>query len=115
MSQALPVPKFSTFTGSSETIPSVQDGRKARNGNAAQLYLLSLGTEQSRYRVACILDSVARSFGFKDLSCASWHRMRAEDIFLIKVAMKKEEKSPATINLVVSALKGVARQAWILG
>lgn len=115
MSDTLPVLQVSGFTGSSEMVPSVQGERESRAGNPAQLYLLSLGTEQSRYRIARILDSVARSFGFKDLSCASWSNLRAEDIVLIKAVMEKEEKSPATINLVISALKGVARQAWILG
>ena len=73
-----------------------------RSGNAAQLFLLTLGTEQSRYRVARILDAIARSFGFADLSNAPWYSMRAEDIIMVKAAIEKAEKSPATINLVVS-------------
>ena len=62
----------SSFTGSSSVILSAQaDGtREARSGNAAQLYLLTLGTEQGRYRVARILDAIACSFGFADLSNA---------------------------------------------
>lgn len=83
--------------------------------NPAVLYLLSLGTKQSRSRIRRILDSVARKFGYSNLESADWQQIRSSHILWLKAQLEQEEKSPSTINLTLSAIKGVVRQAWSLG
>lgn len=83
--------------------------------NAAFLYLLTLGTKQSREKVKRLLNGVARAFGYEDLTKCEWGKMRAVHILTKKADMEQKGKSPATINLLVSVLKGVAKQAWSLG
>ncbi len=83
--------------------------------NAAMLYLLTLGTRQSRDKMRRILNDVARQFGYADLTTADWGRLRSVDVLAVKAAMEQQDKAPATINLVLSALKGVVRQAWSIG
>lgn len=83
--------------------------------NAAMLYLLTLGTKQSRSKMQRLLSSAAKAFGYPSLEACPWGELRAVHLLTIKASMEQQEKSPNTINLVLSALRGVARQAWSLG
>lgn len=82
--------------------------------NAGVLYLLTLGTKQSREKVKRLLNAVAQEFGYANLAECEWGKMRAVHILAKKAKMEQEGKAPATINLLVSVLKGVAKQAWSL-
>ena len=80
--------------------------------NPAVMYILSLNTEQSRSRMTRVLNRVALMFGFKSLHEFPWTNLRVAHLTAIKVKLQQEGRSPATINMILCALRGVARQAW---
>lgn len=80
--------------------------------NPALLYLMTLGTKQSRDKVGRLLNLLAREFGFSDWRCCQWEKIRQPEILALKTKWEIEGKSPSTINLTLSVLKGVAHQAW---
>lgn len=83
--------------------------------NPALLYLLTLSSGQSREKMQRTLTSAAKFFGYPNIAECPWERMRYEDVVALKAALETKRLSPASINLVLSALRGVARQAWSLG
>ncbi len=80
--------------------------------NPAILYVLSLNTEQSRDRMVAILNQFARMYGFTSLETFPWEQLRSIHLTALKTRLQMEHKAPATINLMLCALRGVARQAW---
>ena len=80
--------------------------------NPAVFYILSMGTDQSRKKMTQILNNAARIFGYNSLLDCPWGQMRSQAILLLRSRWLQEGKAPATINLSVSALKGVAQKAW---
>ena len=81
--------------------------------NPALLYMMTLGTKQSREKVGQLLNHLAKIFGYADLISTPWERIRQPEMLALKTKWEIEKKSPATINLALSVLKGVARQAWM--
>ncbi len=81
--------------------------------NPALLYVLSLGSEQSRQRVLKTLNQIAHEFGYADVQTCAWERMRFADIGALKSRWQALNKAPATINLAIALLRGVAKQAWL--
>jgi len=80
--------------------------------NPAVMYILSLNTEQSRARMTRVLNRFALMFGFRSLHEFPWASLRVAHLTAIKVKLQQQGRSPATINMILSALRGVARQAW---
>jgi len=80
--------------------------------NPAVLYLLTLGSSQSRAKMRSILNRFARSFGFASLDDFPWCNLRSSHLVTIKSELERQGRSPATVNLILCALRGVARQAW---
>lgn len=80
--------------------------------NPAVMYILSLNTEQSRARMTRILNRFARMFGYKSLHEFPWNNLRSAHLTAIKAKLQQQGRAPATINLILCALRGVARQAW---
>jgi integrase/recombinase XerD len=81
--------------------------------NPALLYVLTLGSEQSRQRVLKTLNQIAHEFGYADVQTCAWERMRFADIGALKSRWQALNKAPATINLAIALLRGVAKQAWL--
>ena len=92
---------------------SVIANEKDQKPNPALLYVLTLGSDRSRRRVLASLNKIAIEFGYPDAASCTWERMRFSDINTLKSRWQKANKAPATINLAVAFLRGVAKQAWL--
>ncbi len=79
----------------------------------AQVYLAGLSTN-GRRTMAGKLSSVAAILGYADARTVRWAEMRYEHVTAIRTKLA-ETKAPATVNATLSALRGVAREAWRLG
>lgn len=86
---------------------------RTKSQNPALLYMMTLGTKQSREKVGQLLNHLAKIFGYADWISTPWEKIRQPELLALKTKWEIEKKSPATINLALSVLKGVARQAWM--
>lgn len=86
---------------------------RTKSQNPALLYMMTLGTKQSREKVGQLLNHLAKIFGYADWISTPWEQIRQPELLALKTKWEIEKKSPATINLALSVLKGVARQAWM--
>ncbi|RCW94932.1 site-specific recombinase XerD [Marinomonas foliarum] len=91
----------------SSTLSNVQD-------NPAIAYLLSLGSKRSRQTMQSFLNIVSRMIGFDDLKHCIWSSLRRHHVLAVLEMLASTEKAPATINTYLSALKGVALEAWTM-
>ena len=80
--------------------------------NPAFLYLLTLGTKQSRAKMCQTLNRFSRLFGYASLEDFPWERLQPVHLTTVKSRMELQGRSPATINHLLCALRGVAHQAW---
>ncbi|WP_323816515.1 tyrosine-type recombinase/integrase [Cellvibrio sp. NN19] len=84
--------------------------------NPAFAYLRSLGSVKSQKTMYSFLNIVA---GLVDDSCNvsnfNWGALRRHHIHSVIGLLRESGRSPATINTYLSALKGVALEAWTLG
>lgn len=85
-----------------------------RNHNAAVAYLMSLGSVTSRETMTSFLNIVAQITGNESLHKCNWASMRRHHIQAIIETLKNAGKAPNTINAYLSALRGVALEAWNL-
>lgn len=82
------------------------------NANPVMLYLASL-TETGRRSQTSALIRVASMLG-KQPAEVHWAGLRYEHVAALKARMRQEALKPATINRILSAIRGVAREAWRL-
>ena len=61
-----------------------------------------------------VLEHVA-AIGGLTLDTMDWASLRYEQITLIKTKLTESGKAPATVNKIMSALRGVARECWRMG
>ena len=84
-----------------------------KNKTASDIYLLSLQSAQSRVTMASLLNVVAYKFQKKkNHQLVDWSKLNYEYILVLLSELSELGKSPATINVYLSALKGVAKEAW---
>jgi len=85
------------------------------DGNPALVYLAGLGAG-SRRTMAQALGQMAEiaTAGAVDAQGLPWHALRFQHTGAIR-AVLMEEYSPATVNKMLSALRGVLKTAWRLG
>lgn len=84
-----------------------------KNKTASDIYLLSLQSKQSRITMASLLNIVAQKMqSQKTHQCADWSKLDYADILLLLSDLTEQGKSPATVNVYLSAIKGVAKEAW---
>ncbi|MEQ1966172.1 tyrosine-type recombinase/integrase [Xenorhabdus nematophila] len=82
--------------------------------NPAIAYLVSLGSKRSRQTMKSFLNIVAKMLGYQNVRDCTWGAMRRHHIQAIMEMLSDAGKAPATINTYLSALKGVALEAWTM-
>ncbi|NLW06354.1 MAG: hypothetical protein GX029_14225 [Pseudomonadaceae bacterium] len=81
--------------------------------NPAALYLLSLRSINSREVMRRVMKGIALVLGFDEIEAIQWEKLRHTHVqFIINEAIARDLK-PSSINLQLSALKGIAKQAWL--
>ena len=88
--------------------------------NPALKYLETLSSENSRISMASKLNVVARMVGAENLLVCDWSTLRAEHVLSVMKRLEvpdygERKHGPATVNCYLSALKGVAKAAWLSG
>lgn len=94
-------------------IGSVVTTPDGRIRNPAVLYVLTMNTDQSRNKVAQLLNLIAREFGYHSLAECPWSELTAELVLSLKTRWEMQKKAPATINFALTVLRGVIKQAWL--
>lgn len=84
----------------------------AAPSNPAQAYLMGLGSELSRTTMASNLNTIAKILGQKNLIDCPWASFRRAHVQAVMAHLRQHDKSPATINTYIAAMKGVALEAW---
>jgi len=82
--------------------------------NPARAYLLSLNSPRSRQTMASFLGIVAGMLGAKSPDLCSWGSLRRHHVMGITELLRDSGRATATVNTYLSALKGVAKEAWML-
>ncbi len=82
--------------------------------NPAVAYLISLGSKRSRQTMSSFLNKVAKMIGYQSMKDCVWHVLRRHHIQAILAMLSDSGKAPTTINTYLSALKGVALEAWTM-
>lgn len=80
----------------------------------ARAYLLSLNSPRSRQTMGSFLGVVARLLGAESASTCIWGSLRRHHIMAVTELLRDTGRATATVNTYLSALKGVAREAWML-
>jgi len=85
--------------------------------NPLKSYLASLPSPRSRQTVMERLRAVARLVEIEDAAAFPWHQLRFQHIDYIRARLIEKDpatekrRSPATVNLTLAALRGIARYA----
>lgn len=82
--------------------------------NPAQAYLIGLSSAASRQTMKSFLNIVASMLGFTSLQSCVWGSLRRHHIRGLLEMLQVSGRAPATINTYLSALKGTAREAWMM-
>jgi len=80
----------------------------------ARAYLLSLNSVRSRQTMASFLNIVAGMLGAASLDTCSWGSLRRHHVMAVTELLRDTGRATATVNTYLSALKGVAKEAWML-
>ncbi|HBQ8586969.1 TPA: integrase, partial [Klebsiella pneumoniae] len=80
----------------------------------ARAYLLSLNSPRSRQTMASFLGIVAGLLGAMSLESCSWGSLRRHHVMAVTELLRDTGRATATVNTYLSALKGVAKEAWML-
>lgn len=83
--------------------------------NPAFAYLRSLGSYKSQQTMYSFLNIVAKLVNQSDIAQFEWGALRRHHIHGVIAILRESDRAPATINTYLSALKGVAFEAWTLG
>lgn len=82
--------------------------------NPAAVYLAGLA-KTGRRAMAGQLRWVAATVGADSIERVPWHLLRHEHLVAIRTRAEEMERSPATINLMLAAMRGTCRAAWNMG
>lgn len=81
--------------------------------NPAVSYILSLQSPLSRATMKSYLNKVALLLGYDSLLQTPWSELRRHHVQAIIGKLSEQGLSPATVNTYLSAIKGVALEAWM--
>ncbi|BEU81058.1 tyrosine-type recombinase/integrase (plasmid) [Enterobacter asburiae] len=82
--------------------------------NPARAYLLSLNSPRSRQTMASFLGIVAVLLGAQSPDTCNWGSLRRHHVMAVTELLRDTGRATATVNTYLSALKGVAKEAWML-
>ncbi|KEA50737.1 integrase [Mangrovibacter sp. MFB070] len=82
--------------------------------NPAQAYLLSLNSLRSRQTMSSFLGIIAHMLGSDSSHTFPWGSLRRHHVLAIIELLRDSGRATATVNTYLSALKGVAKEAWML-
>ncbi len=89
--------------------------------NPAAVYLAGLGSDKSRTTMREALDDIAKLLGSLDCFTCNWSDLRFQHTAAIRARLQETTSSrtgtpysPATVNLMLCALRGVLKAAWQL-
>lgn len=85
----------------------------AASRNPAAVYLASLAEGPGRASMQSTLARIAEALGF-DIADCPWHELRHAHVAALR-SRWQADFAPATANKYLSAVRGVLRQAWLLG
>lgn len=83
----------------------------ADHANASTIYLASLQSANAKRTMTNQLNTIARLLGYESHALVQWHLLKASHIAALKSTMLSTS-SAATVNLRLSALRGVLKAAW---
>jgi len=91
-------------------------GKLAQGGkNPARVYLAGLYGGKGRSSMESLIEGLALLVGgTRDIDTIPWHGLRAEHVAAIRARLQEQGKAPATVNLNIAALRGIAKAAWTL-
>ena len=92
--------------------PNVLPQRRSSR-NPADEYLEGLGSRRSAVTMRSCLNRVARMFGHESFLDCEWGALRRVHCQRVLQRLKNERLAPATLNVYLACLKGVARAAWV--
>ena len=78
------------------------------------VYLASLGSAKSRHTMRAALETIAAELGAASVRTIPWGALRYPHVAALRARLA-ERRAPATVNKILSALRGVAREAMRLG
>lgn len=81
--------------------------------NPAQAYLSTLTSRKSRRTMYSFLNKVTLRFAGTSIDHFDWSKLDRYAVRAVMEWLSQQDKAPATINTYLSALKGVAREAWL--
>lgn len=87
---------------------------EAADQDPVLVYLASLGSAKSRRTMRAALETIGAALGAPSPHAIPWRQLRYPHVAALRARLA-EERSPATVNKVLSALRGVAREAMRLG
>src|SRR5947209_1734443 len=92
----------------------IRGDTQAQEQTPLGLYLAKLQTPSAKRSQRSCLRRAARLMGAPSAAAVEWGALRYSHVELLKERMLLSGYQPATINAILSALKGVAREAWLL-
>lgn len=95
-----------------KTNPCVLPARSSGR-NPADEYLEGLSSKRSAVTMRSCLNRMAKMFGHESFLDCEWGAMRRLHCQRVLQTLKSEELAPATINVYLACMKGVARAAWV--
>ncbi len=95
-------------------LPALAKRPNKRVPNPAKVYLSALA-KSGRRAVDAQLRGVAKALGATSIDSVPWHQLKHEYVVALKTKALKDGKSPATVNLMLSGIRGVMRSAWNMG
>lgn len=84
--------------------------------NPALVYLVNLSSTTSRATMVSSLKKLAGYLGFEEAYAdVPWHLLTYSHLVALKTRLLEDYPSPATVNRILSALRGILKQSWKLG
>ncbi len=109
-----PATPAAIITADTALAPVPEHARPEPSESPEEVYLARL-SPKGRLGMHSRLLSVARLLGAESIDQVPWEKMRYKDVAAIRAELTAQGLSPATVNLTLSALRGVAKESWRLG